>query len=85
MKNKWYMLGTGILMAILLFVGSFFVQLNGEDVDCYDRYKNKIVGEKCITEHGFNYIWEANLAAIMMGSLITVLFYGFGSLMEIFK
>ena len=41
----------GIALSIAGYV--FFAEIDEETskVDCYDRYKNKIVGEKCIHEY----------------------------------
>ncbi len=79
---KWAFTSMGIAIAVCLYFLAGAASLNGDKVDCYDRYNNKIIGEKCVVEGGFTDIWGARLAFSMFGLFIIAIFYGVGSAID---
>ncbi len=55
-----------LLGVITIWVIVFTTDHSLKEVDCFDRYGNKIIGEKCIQESSF----EKDL---MMASIVTIL------------
>lgn len=71
-----------IMLASVLILSSVGAPVSGDTVDCYDRFSNKIEGEVCTVENGF----DNNMINIIMMSVLGILFiiggYIIGSAMD---
>lgn len=51
-NTKRFVTGVLILIGIVMMLSStiFVEESSNKEVDCYDKYSNKIIGERCIDE-----------------------------------
>lgn len=49
----------GLMLSSLIISGCYDAPINGDFIDCYDLNSNRIEGQTCIVENGFN---DKNLA-----------------------
>lgn len=73
-----------ILLVIVGFVSAVYfiftnedIPINGDVTDCFDRYGNKIIGESCIVEGGFNSVSEYYASMFLISILMLVFLLGF--------
>lgn len=72
----------GIMLASIFIFSSYTSPVNGEEVDCYDKFSNKIEGQSCITEGGFDSQITYIISAYILGIMMVVGGYMFGSIMD---
>lgn len=73
----------GLALALLLIYYPQNLQINGDEVDCYDEYRNRIIGQKCIVEKGYSSERHASLALASLGGAIIFIGTVFGHLIDI--
>lgn len=72
----------GLLYLVSVLIYGYTIELNGELVDCYDKYGNKIIGEKCIVESSFNTRDKAYLMMFSGGMVFMIIMIGLGTLFD---
>lgn len=75
----------GMMIGVILFFGFETTELNGEKVDCYDRYGNKIEGQTCIVENGFDSLLESQLASLPIIFILVAFLTFFGLINDMFS
>lgn len=73
----------GIALAAVAFFGIIESPINGEHVDCYDRFRNIILEEKCVVDGEFDSEKGRLISAIFISILLVVMFYVFGSIIDL--
>lgn len=73
----------GLVICIgLIYLGNT-VSLNGTDEDCYDRFSNKIIGQECIKENGYDTRRAAQITNSGLGIAILVLLFILGGTLDL--
>ncbi len=71
-----------LVVGLVLGYASLQFPLNGEDIDCYDRHNNKIIGQDCVVENSFDNEETKYIAAFVIVLMITLFGIVMGSMQD---
>lgn len=74
-----------LVVGLVLGYATLQFPLNGEDIDCYDRHNNKILGQDCIVENSFDNEGTRYLLAFGLVLIITLFGVIMGSIQDSFE
>ncbi len=77
MKHTGKVVGllVGLVIVVLFQLVAMDDGFNGDEVNCYDKYGNLIVGTTCILESSFDNELQARLVAGMLGLVFLGFFF----------
>lgn len=64
----------GIALFIVIMISAENLQINGDEIDCFDKNNNKMIGQRCIVENGYD---SKLMAHITLGMIASLLLFGF--------